>query len=290
VHRFQTFLTAVDDATGFTRWGPDSNPLIRQIKREDRAARMTLRRTLWAAWGLGMLGMFWATWDVLTITRAGVSMWTSIINLFGWTLLGFAPLFSAMTAARHTNRQLRPEHFDLVYITPLDNLAVVRARVFDVLFQQRRQLMVLIGLMPYMVGYAFYFFLRLDQHMRTVYYFAPTDVPAPKYWSVVGPTLWVLAIILGQWGNVLLGAVWGVRMGIFRRSAFSSVSVALVTMILILFTPCICLWGVAFLAEEAVDSVEFVFMYIVPVAFLITPWLLAWKLIEHTAWVWKRDT
>lgn len=285
----QTAFAAVDKATGFKRWGPDANPVIRHVKFQDQRTRISLRRAIWAGFLLGMAGLVWSTWDVLTLRGLNdVGTGIALINVLAWIMLLASPIAAATGAARHTSRSLRGERFDLVYITPLDNLALVRALVFDAFYQSRRWFAIMMALLPFMTVYVFYYFLEVDYAVYNYYYY---NTDTPGYWDIVGPTLWVLAIMLGLWGFTLLGVVFGVRMGIFRANAFNSVLVALVGMTLTLLSPCVCFYAIIWTIDDMLmaEWLGDVLVYVVPVVFMITPWVLAWQVIRHTAWIWRRE-
>ena len=88
-----SLIAGVDARTGFDRWGPPSNPLIRRLTR--RPTRLTLRGALWLAFGLGLGTLAITSTAMLGRSGARLTLFESSLFFAGWLMLLLAPLFTA---------------------------------------------------------------------------------------------------------------------------------------------------------------------------------------------------
>ncbi len=75
-------ITTIDARTGFDRWGPDANPLVRRIKRQP--TRVSLRAGLWLAFVIGIAGLWPGVRNVQRITSYDLSTAESISAELGY--------------------------------------------------------------------------------------------------------------------------------------------------------------------------------------------------------------
>lgn len=290
MQQIHTVIATVDTATRFDEWGPDANPVIAHRQRQLTRQRITLRWPLWFAFIVGMLGLALSTWDVLTVRgEDDANELALFICLVGWIMLVVSPIFSATSAARHTRHAMRPERFDLLYVTPLSNEALVWSQVFGAILHVRRQYAILIALMPLMVVYTFYLKLELVNKERYIFSFWNYVPATPDYWDVVGPTLWAMAIQVGFWGLNLLATVFGVRMAIFRSNTIMAQLTALGGLVLVLLSPCVCFWCTLWMAGGYNGCLAGLIAYVFPVVFLVGSWIAACTMMRDTALIWRRE-
>jgi hypothetical protein len=274
-------LAGIDTRTRFAKWGPDANPLIVHLKRQP--SRLTLRRTLWLGFGLGLLSLGISAAAVLTAQRDQLGFFAGLVFLVGWLVTLLTPFLTASAAAVLTQRALRPERFDLIRMTPLPNETLVWAQVFTALYRMRLVYLVLVTLMPVLVVGVFFLFLSVSS---VFYYYDPV---APSYWEVVGPTLFALALILELWGMNLLGAAVGVRMGLLRRSTSLSIIAAPLIILIVMACPCVCCTSaLSTLPGEFTYLTEILLAMVLPLFLTALPYILTAQVIESTARAWRR--
>jgi hypothetical protein len=268
-------ISAIDAWTGFDRWGPDTNPLMAQLKRQP--SRLSLRALLWLAFGLGILGLAAATGITVYASASDLSTAERIVTVSGWAFYLAAPFITAAGAASGTRRAVRVDHYEVIWLTPLSNTTLVRAHVFAALYRARYMLGGLVALMPFLIVEVFHAQVALQAHL---YFYAPDP---PTYWEGVVPALLALVVVMGLWGLVFLGAAIGVRMALLRRDPHMAVVAALALTGGSMLCPCLCGGLVApdFLPSPAVVIV------ILPLLAAI-PYVVAIGTLEGTANAWPR--
>jgi hypothetical protein len=271
----EQLIGAIDTRTRFARWGPDGNPLIVQLKRQP--TRLSLRALLWLAFGLGMLGLAGATASTLYAPGSRLSGAEQTVFVAGWAAYLAAPFITAAGAAWGTRRAVRVDHYEVIWLTPLSNIALVRAHVFAALYRVRTMLGGLIALMPFLVVEVFHTELVLQARL---YYYAPQP---PTYWDGVGSALLALCVAVGLWGLVFLGAAIGVRTALLGRDAGMAVVASLALTGGSMLCPCVCS---GYVAPHVLTSPELA-VVLLPLLAAI-PYVVAVGTMEGTAALWKR--
>jgi hypothetical protein len=271
----EQLIGTIDSRTRFARWGPDANPLIVQLKRQP--TRLSLRAMLWLAFGLGMLGLAAATGSTLYAPGSRLSGAEQTVFVAGWAVYLAAPFITAAAAAWGTRRAVRVDHYEVIWLTPLPNIALVRAHVFAALYRVRYMLGGLIALMPFLVAEVFHTELVLQAHL---YYYTPQP---PTYWDGVGVALLALCVALGLWGFIVLGAAIGVRMALLGRDTSMAVAGSLAMTGGAMLGPCVCS---GYMAPHVLTSPGTA-VVILPLLAAI-PYVVAVGTMEGTAALWKR--
>jgi hypothetical protein len=271
----ERLIAAIDARTHFARWGPDANPLIVQLKRQP--TRLSLRATLWLAFGLGMIGLITATGITVYASASDLSSAERIVTISGWTLYLAAPFITAVGAAAGTRRAVRVDHYEVIWLTPLPNTTLVRAHAFAALYRVRYLLAALVALMPFLVVEVFHAELVLQAHL---YYYAPQP---PTYWDGVGSALLALYVALGLWGLIFLGAAIGVHMALLSRDAGMAVVASLAMTGGTMLCPCVCS---GYMAPHVLTSPGTAVATLPLLAAI--PYSLAAGTLEGTAALWKR--
>lgn len=199
-----TWIAAIDRRTGFDRWGPDANPLIRHTRR--RAGRLSLRRMLWLvfALGLGVLAIMSAL--TLRMTNHRIGLGETLLLIFAILFYLVAPYIAAGWANVLAYRVTRPDRFDLLRITPLPDATLIHAVLFAALHRLRWLWGLLVVLMPFLVIGAFRWWIAAVSGSYSL--FATTSAVDQE--EIVIGTLTVLLLVIDGWGFVVLGAVLGV--------------------------------------------------------------------------------
>jgi hypothetical protein len=258
----------------------DTNPLIAHLKHQP--TRLTLRRTLWLGFGLGLLSLGISTAAVLTTRAQQFGFFANMLFKTGWLITALTPFLTAVTAAALTRRATRPDRFDLIRLTPLGSKTLLHALVFTVLYRMRLVYVVLVIVMPVLVVEVFFALVTFEV---PVYYYL---LSAPRYWEVVTPTLYALAVVLFLWTLNLLGAMAGVRSGLLRTSTAAAVVNAPLAMSTITFVVCLLygyvVWG--FLGN--LHGAALVVSILGSTPFLIRiPYALATRMLDGTLNDWK---
>lgn len=277
-------IRRIDAWTRFDRWGPSANPLTAHLLRQ--RVRLSLRAMLWWAFGLGLAGLAIRTWTVLHATQRAGSLWDFVVLSASWALTLFAPLIATAIAAYGSARRTQPERFELIYLTPLSNHALLRAQVFAAVHQARWLWLAMIALMPYLIIHTLA--LWLAAHVETRY---TEEFNENTYQTVIRPTLVALAVLLGLWSTTLLGATVGVWLGRFRRAPWMATLGAPLVTGLFMVTPLILFIILPLLLVEAAwddnGYAMFAFFWL-PVIMIGVPLVCAALLIEYMAHVWRR--
>jgi hypothetical protein len=271
----ERLIGAIDARTGFDRRGPDANPLIIQLKRQP--TRLSLRATLWLAFGLGMIGLAAATGITFYTSASDLSSAERIVTVSGWALYLAAPFITAVGAAAGTRRAVRVDHYEVIWLTPLSNITLVRAHAFAALYRVRYMLAALVTLMPFLVVEVFHAEVVLQAHLH--YYMAQP----PTYWDGVGAALLALFVAVGLWGLIFLGAAIGVRMALLGRGSGMAVVASLAMTGGSILCPCLCSGFVAPHILTAPGSA----VVVLPLLAAI-PYVVAVGTLEGTAALWKR--
>ena len=259
----------------------DANPLIAQLKRQP--TRLTLRRTLWLGFGLGLLSLGISTAAVLTTRAQQFGLLANLLFTTGWLITALTPFLTAVTAAALTRRTLRPERFDLVRLTPLENRTLLHALVFAALFRMRLVYLVLVIVMPVLVVEAFFALVTIDV---PAYYYLLNE---PPYWEIVGPTLVAVAIIVDLWIMNLLGAAVGVRAGVLQSRTQAAAATAVLKVLIAMGGLYLgCLGVVSWAPGDATVLTQYLFLVLMPLVLILLPYALAAQAIRSTGRAWRR--
>jgi hypothetical protein len=263
---------------------PGANPLIAQVLRQDRRADrgLSLRACLRLAFGLGLIGLFAATWHALTTTSNEIGLGIGLILAGGWLFHVVMPLIMASAAATFTRHTMQAGDFELLYLTPISNDTLVRAFVFTALYRGRYFLMLLVALTPFLVIETFLLFIVLETLI--IYYTLIT----PTYWEIVTPALAALMILVGLWGATLLGAAVGVQSALTRRHMASAALFAPASVFLIMTCP-VLLCGMTAPALPINNPIQSLCLTgAVLLALLAGPYIIAFSIMHTTADQWRR--
>jgi hypothetical protein len=271
----------VDARARFREWGPRTNPLIVRLLR--RPAFLTLRESLWLSFGLGLLALAYGTYAVLHATSDSMPLFDTMLFITGWLLTGLAPLITASAGVLITAREIRPDPYDLLRLTPLPGATLVRAYVFTTLYRLRYLYVALVALMPVLVVRVFFLLIVLYKTMQDIYtgaywYGNTYEIQPPAWYQIVLPTLAVLGVIIGLWGMNLLAAAWGVRAALERsiNPAWTATSTPMAIGAVML---CLCVMAAAtftFAGGLFVTNsiVQLIVLGFVGLVFMLLPYLL----------------
>lgn len=272
-------IAYVDARTGFDRWGPHANPLIARELR--RTGQLSLRECLWLAFGSGLLGLAIRTLRTLT-AASDVTLSDGLILVTIWVFEIIMPYIVAIQSAAWTYRTVRLERFELVWIMPLSNLAVVWALMFTALYRLRYALVAVIALMPYLVIEMFRLFVMWGAFLIHYQY----DPPSRS--DIITPTLYSLVIVCGLWGMNVLAAAVGVQAAMYRRHTSIAILVAPVSVLMIMVCPAILCVGFAPAVPPDSAPITQVMLLGVLLGVLVAPYVLTISLIHTTANMWRR--
>ncbi|NDJ78108.1 MAG: hypothetical protein GYB65_17810 [Chloroflexi bacterium] len=290
--RLRRINTRIDAATGFDRWGPDANPLIRTLKH--REGWLSLRVSLWLAFGLGLLGLVGSSRVVLQAdSEQEFGAWWSALVTVGWVLTLVAPLVTVVVASLTTRYGSRRELQTLVYLTPLRNQTVVRAYVFTALYRMRPLYTILIALMPVMMVDLFWRVLVEYVSFNTATVLFPaTTVPTSGHISP--PVLYMLALVVGLWGLNIPAASLGISIGLLHRRAWAASGGAVGRLLVIIglsWTGCFSCGSLCFALVGIINPpavITLTGLGILPIFMLIAPYPLASNIMGRTARAWQR--
>jgi hypothetical protein len=276
----------VDRLTRFERWGPCANPLIRRTLRQKTP--LTLRRSLWIAFGIGLAGLAISVWQLLHATSDNISNLDWILMVFVWPFLVVTPFAFSLTAALQTRRAMVAERFELVQLTALSNETIVWALMFDALYGLRYALIGVVGLMPLLVIKTFHLLIVFDlQRQNRFSYYYVGDYTPPTTSEIVVPTLLTLGLIIGVWGLTLLGVAIGVRSAVQRRHTETAIAVAPFALLSIMIGQCMCVGAVpTLLADQSGSAWDM--MLIVLIGMIPVPYVLVFHTMWTTAYHWQR--
>ena len=280
------FITRIDQRTGFDRWGPRANPLIRQT------LRRKTRVSLWIAFGIGVVGLVISTWQILNATFDDLTSLDAIVLVVGWPFLAFTPFATSFSAVLHTRRAIVPERFELIHLTTLTNEAIVWALIFDALYALRYALIAVVGLMPVLVIKTFHMLLVFDFWFKEQSsYYTYDEITPPTTEGLVIPTLFALGLIVAAWGLTLLGAAFGVRSAMFRRRTEVAVSAAPFALLLLVSGQWLCLGVIAYISYDLAEYVlpEPAASIIILLVMMGAPYVMMITTMRATADRWQRE-
>ena len=285
---FTRLITAIDARTGFDRWGPDANPLIRRVKRQP--VRLSLRAGLWLAFVIGLAGMWPGVQNVQHITSHNMSDAEAIIVMMGWPLYFVTPFATAFMTAMGTRRALAPERFETLYVTPLSNFSIVSALVYTALYRLRTIFLLLIAFMPLFIIMNFAVVVKISSFFAIEYNGYGGNYGHLTYWGNVGAVLLEMAFLLGLLHMNVLAAAVGVHTGLKRRSLALALFAAPSTLLLVMLSPlfsCVVLLSVPNL--EIGDTLLTALAVIVALVLMLAPGPVAHSFMRRTADQWRRD-
>lgn len=279
-------ITTIDARTGFDRWGPDANPLIRRIKRQP--ARVSLRAGLWLAFVIGIAGLWPGVRNVQRITSYDLSTAESIIVMMGWPLYFVSPFAVTFLAAMGTRRALARERFETLHVTPLTNVSMISAFVYAALYRLRNVFLPLIAFMPFFIVENFIFVVKISSFFAVEYGYGP-GYGRLTYWGNVGAVLLEVAFLLGLLHMNLLGAAVGVHTALKRRSLALALFAAPSTLLLVMLSPlCSCVVLIAMPTIDVSDTVLTTLAVIIAVVLMLAPGPVAYTFMVRTADQWRR--
>ncbi len=279
-------ITTIDARTGFDRWGPDVNPLVRRIKRQP--TRVSLRAGLWLAFVIGIAGLWPGVRNVQRITSYDLSTAESIIVMMGWPLYFVSPFAGTFLTAMGTRRALAPERFETLHVTPLSNVSMVSAFVYTALYRLRHIFLLLIAFMPFFVVENFIFAIKISSFFAIEYGYG-AGYGRLTYWGNVGAVLLEVAFLLGLLHMNLLAAAVGVHTALKRRSLALALFAAPSTLLLVMLSPlCSCVVLIAMPNIDVSDTVLTTLAVIVAVVLMLAPGPVAYTFMVRTADQWWR--
>jgi hypothetical protein len=286
MQRLNHLIATIDTRTGFDRWGPEANPLIRQIKRQP--VRVSLRAGLWLAVVIGLVGIWPGVRNALHATTYNLSDPEAIVVMMGWPLYFVSPFATAFLAAIGTKRMLAPERFETLYVTPLSNLSIVAAFVYATLYRLRTIFLLLIAFMPLFIVMNFAFVVKISTFFAVEYSYGGS-YDTPTYWGNVGAVLLEIAFLLGLLHMNVLAAAVGVHSALKRRSLALTLFAAPSTLLLAMLSPLMsCLVVMAVPDIEIDDALLTALAVIVALVLMVAPGPVAYRFMQHTAAQWRR--
>jgi hypothetical protein len=276
-------ITGIDTRFGFDRWGPDANPVIRRLKRQD--TRLSLRVGLWLAFGLGIAGLWIGARLALRVSTYDFGTAEVIVLIFGWLAYFVLPFATTILAAITTRRALVPARFETLHVTPMSNITLVWAFVYMVLYRLRHVGLLLIALMPFFIVENFIFVIKFSSFFSIEI----SNADTPTYWGNVSPVLLALAFLLGLLNMSILAAVVGVRSALKQRSVVLSVFAAPSLLLLLMLSPILCCTALtAMPSAEVSDTLLIVLFVVISLVLMIAPVPVAASFIHRTAEQWQR--
>jgi hypothetical protein len=284
--RLNRLIATIDARTGFDQWGPDTNPLIRRIKRQP--VRISLRTGLWLTAVIGLIGIWPGVLNALHATTYDLSDPEAIIVLIGWPLYFVSPFATALLTSIGTRRALAPERFEMLYVTPLSNFNIVLALVYTSLYRLRNTFLLLIALMPLFIIVNFAFVVKISTFFAVEYGYGGS-YDAPTYWGNVGAVLLEIAFLLGLLHMNVLAAAVGVHAALKRRTLALTLFAAPSTLLLVMLSPLLsCLVLIAAPDIEIDDTLLTPLVVIAALALMLAPGPVAYRFMQHTAAQWQR--
>jgi hypothetical protein len=251
--RLNRLIATIDARTGFDQWGPDTNPLIRRIKRQP--VRISLRTGLWLTAVIGLIGIWPGVLNALHATTYDLSDPEAIIVLIGW---------------------------------PLSNFNIVLALVYTSLYRLRNTFLLLIALMPLFIIVNFAFVVKISTFFAVEYGYGGS-YDAPTYWGNVGAVLLEIAFLLGLLHMNVLAAAVGVHAALKRRTLALTLFAAPSTLLLVMLSPLLsCLVLIAAPDIEIDDTLLTPLVVIAALALMLAPGPVAYRFMQHTAAQWQR--
>jgi hypothetical protein len=278
-------ITTIDARTGFDRWGPDANPLVRRAKRQP--ARLSLRAGLWLAVGIGLVGVWPGVRNVQRITTYNLNDAEAIIVMMGWPLYFVTPFATAFLTAMGTRRALAPEQFETLSVTPLSNFSIVAALVYTALYRLRAIFLALIAFMPLFIIMNFAVVVKISTFFAVEYSYGGS-YDTPTYWGSVGAVLFEVAFLLGLLHMNMLAAAVGVHAALKRRSLALALFAAPTTLLLFMLSPLFSCVLLSVPDIEISDTLLRMLAVIIALVLMLAPGPVAYSFMQRTAEQWRR--
>jgi hypothetical protein len=276
-------IAGIDTRTGFDRWGPDTNPVIRRLKRQE--TRLSLRAGLWLAFGLGIVGLWFGARLALRVNTYDIGTIDMIVLVFGWLAYFALPFATTILAAVTTRRALVPARFETLHLTPLPNMTLLWSFVYMTLYRLRHVCLLLLALMPFFIVENFIFVIKISSFFSIEY----SNAGTPTYWGNVSPVLLALAFLLGLWNMNVLAAAVGVRTALKRRTLAVALFAAPSLLLLLMLSPIICCMTLTAMPSAGLsDTLLTILFIIIPLVLMIAPYPVAASFIHRTAEQWQR--
>ena len=260
-----------------------SNPMITLWLQ--RKMWLTLRRTLWLGFALGLVSVWINTTTLMNKREFSLSPGLLLMFMMGWALASLVPFGISLLAMTDARIQIRPERWELIYMTPLSNRRLVRALVFHALFRQRLMLLTLVALLPFMVLPLLDFALVSD----SLYTYTPSAPPSRT--GTITSMFVALSIAGLLWGMNGVGAAFGVRMALLRKSAaLGACAAPLLTLGSLCGGCCAFNFVMSSLLPLSTDTThEVAIVLLISALLAVLPVVLAEALIRNTAQQWQRE-
>jgi hypothetical protein len=278
-------ITTIDARTGFDRWGPDANPLVRRAKRQP--ARISLRAGLWLAVAIGLVSAWPGVRNVQRITTYNMSDAEAITVMLGWPLYFVTPFATAFLADMITRRALAPEQFETLCVTPLSNFSIVTAFVYTALYRLRAIFLMMIAFMPLFIVENFAVVIKISTFFAVQYHYGGS-YDTPTYWGNVGAVLLEVAFLLGLLHMNVLAAAVGVHAALKRRSLALTLFAAPTTLLLIMLSPLFSCVLLSVPDLEIGDTLLRMLAVIVALVLMLAPGPVAYRFMQRTAEQWRR--
>ena len=206
-----------------------SNPILQRLTQVPTF--FSLRRCLWAAFGLGLLSLASSAWIFLKVPR--YSAWPELLMIAIAALVTLLTLvivaILAVLITRHSAREAATSEPALTLLT---DSQIVQGYVVTALYQVRGLLIFVVGLMPALV----ILLMKLSVDVVVVfmnvmvappgeeglYYGTPPVVQLPTTWNALAQLL----VVIGLWGFIWLAAALGVWLGLWQRGRAMAMVVA----------------------------------------------------------------
>jgi hypothetical protein len=280
-------ITTIDARTGFDRWGPDANPLVRRVKRQP--TRLSLGVGLWLAVVIGLVGLWPGVRNALRITTYNMSDAEAIIVMMGWPLYFVTPFATAFVTAIGTRRALAPEQFETLSATPLSNFSIVSAWAYTALYRLRAIFLALIALIPLFIVENFAVVVKVSTFFAVEYSYGGS-YDTPTYWGNVGAVLVEVAFLLGLLHMNVLAAAVGVHSALKRRSPALTLFPAPTMLLMVMLSPLLsCLVLIAAPHIEVDDTLLTALAVIVALVLMLAPGPVAYRFMRRTAEQWRRQ-
>jgi hypothetical protein len=278
-------ITAIDARTGFDRWGPDANPLVRRVKRQP--VRLSLRAGLWLGLVIGLAGVWPGVRNVQRITTYNMSDAEAMIVMLGWPLYFVTPFATTFLTAIGTRRALAQEEFETLYVTPLSNFGIVSALAYTALYRLRTIFLLLIALMPLFIVVNFAVVAKISAFFAINYSYGG-NYGHLTYWGNVGTVLLEVAFLLGLLHMNVLAAAVGVHTALKRRSLALALFAAPSTLLLVMLSPLFSCVLLSVPDSEISDTLLTALAVIVALVLMLAPGPVAYRFMQRTAEQWRR--
>ncbi len=188
------------------------NPIVRRINRQSQWP--SPRLSFWLAFGLGLITLGFSVWALLHVPE----IYLQWILLGGWSIVLAGPVLIAPITTLMTQRDLRSDQFQLLYLTSLSDETLATGYMLAALARLRLLIAVGVGFMPMVTVGTVYLGIRYEaaiEAMSGFYRAVPEQIVAPSageiVWLAIVSMIFVFLVLSFSFPSAAVGVVMALR-------------------------------------------------------------------------------